>query len=164
MVRYKINKENFDKYHNKEWLYQKYIIEGLSQHKIGSICHITQFSVYKWLKEFNIKKEKKIIYPYITNGYRFIKTINGSRAEHLINAEKKIGRLLKKGEVVHHINGDRLDNRLKNLYVAENTIKHKKMHTSLRKITYKLVKMNLIKFDNKKEEYYTIPNLGAYFQ
>ena len=49
------------------------------------------------------------------NGYRYI-TVKGRRvSEHQHVVEKHFGRQLKKGEVVHHINENRLDNRLENL-------------------------------------------------
>ncbi len=41
----------------------------------------------------------------------------GRRAIHRIVAEQEIGRKLKAGEVVHHINGNILDNRPENLEV-----------------------------------------------
>jgi hypothetical protein len=46
-------------------------------------------------------------------GYRVI----GSTLEHRIIMEKELGRKLKQNEDVHHINGDRLDNRVENLMV-----------------------------------------------
>ena len=46
--------------------------------------------------------------------------------EHRLKMEKKIGRYLKKDEVVHHINRIRGDNRLRNLKLFENNKVHLK--------------------------------------
>lgn len=44
-----------------------------------------------------------------------------SRREHLVVMEAHLGRPLVKGEVVHHLNGKRDDNRLDNLYLMTKT-------------------------------------------
>ena len=49
------------------------------------------------------------------DGYRKVKTETGWQAEHRIVMERHLGRSLLAGETVHHINGDRLDNRIENL-------------------------------------------------
>lgn len=52
-------------------------------------------------------------------GYMMLTLPNGKhRAEHVVIAEKALGRRLKKGEVVHHINGNKLVNRNTNLLVC----------------------------------------------
>ena len=58
---------------------------------------------------------------YIDNGYKRIGTspYRGMRVHRYI-MEKAIGRKLKKGEVVHHIDGNTLNNNLSNLALMSN--------------------------------------------
>lgn len=79
-----------------------------------------------------------------SNGYILIRVgtghhlsdVRGYAYEHRIVAEKKSGRRLNGGEVVHHINGDRKDNRPSNLAIvngnAEHFVHHRKSGKKLR--------------------------------
>lgn len=71
---------------------------------------------------------------YKRHWYKYYrKDIDGKKTlYHRFVMEQFIGRKLTKDEVVHHINGDRMDNRIENLELMER-INHLKMHAKLRK-------------------------------
>lgn len=71
------------------------------------------------------KKGEGSIY---NTGYLY-HTKNGKRkAEHVLIAEKAMGKELPKGVMVHHVNEDKLDNRSTNLVVCQNVSYHKLLH------------------------------------
>ena len=87
-------------------------------------------------------------------GYVRVRTSNKAgqlayTAEHVLVAEEMLGRPLKKGERVHHINGLKDDNRPENLAVLENQKKHKLAHVSLENLAMELVRQGKIVFDGE---------------
>lgn len=63
-------------------------------------------------------------HPRASNGYVF---------EHILVAEKKLGRHLLPGETIHHINHKRDDNRPENIRVFDSPGAHTKYHAALRR-------------------------------
>lgn len=53
---------------------------------------------------------------------------NGYVLEYRWIMEKHLGRFLEAEEVVHHINGDSMDNRIENLMLLKNTGEHSRLH------------------------------------
>lgn len=71
----------------------------------------------------------------IKNGYALILTPNhpcadvyGYVREHRLVIERKLGRYLIKGEVVHHIDGNKLNNASENLQLFKSNSEHMKSH------------------------------------
>jgi len=96
------------------------------------------------------------------SGYRMVYTEKGRREdgvgwnsyrkEHALVVEEQLGRRLLPEEKVHHIDGQKLNNILSNLFVTSNA-GHRDAHQSLQVIGYLLVQAGLITFDTTIGKY-----------
>lgn len=84
-------------------------------------------------------------YPYRPGGYRSIR-------EHIYLMETYLDRRLEKNEVVHHIDGDKTNNTLENLFLTT-TEEHNKIHACSEQIIFELVKKGLVVFDKTTARY-----------
>jgi hypothetical protein len=65
-------------------------------------------------------------------GYVWVSVEGEQRRQHVLVAEKAMGRLLPAGAQVHHINGNRADNRNENLLVCPSAAYHNEIHRKMR--------------------------------
>jgi hypothetical protein len=78
-------------------------------------------------------------YPFRKGGYTHIR-------EHQYVMELYLNRRLEKGEVVHHIDGNKTNNKLENLYLTS-VQEHNKLHAESENIIFKLVKKGIVSFN-----------------
>lgn len=143
-------------------------IKNKSNHYCSSCSNKRAYNIKKdAYKPWNIGKTyQKCSGNYYINsaGYKLYyigdKSYKGGYiAEHRIVMELHLGRRLKKGEVIHHIDGNKQNNNLNNL-VLLNSTSHRICHNDLEKISFLLVQKGLISFKNGK--YYIEPNVWEY--
>ncbi len=81
------------------------------------------------------------------------------RKEHTLIIENELNRNLIKGEIIHHVDGNRQNNELSNLWLSDNT-GHRNAHQSLQVIGYRMIKAGLIQFDHENGKYVAHTKLG----
>lgn len=68
--------------------------------------------------------------------------------------EEQIGRKLSDTEIVHHIDGNKSNDDIENLYLCKNNSEHQLLHNQLEKIAFELIKTGRIIFNKENGQYY----------
>ena len=135
-TREKISKANKGKCPwNKGSHWSKEVKDKISKSRIGQVSPNKgkKFPQFSGKKHHNWTGGKRIC----TDGYiRIWVSPYKYNPEHRLKMEKYLKRPLKQNEIVHHINGKKTDNRIKNLLLCANIGEHKKLH---RKINWNIV-------------------------
>jgi len=107
-----------------------------SYSKLLSRIKNTNFCCVKCRREYQKLNPRKSKGYWFENGYKVIYIGNGKgKKEHIIIMEKYIGRKLKQNECVHHINQNKLDNKIDNLELT--TISnHAKIHRNMKRKSF----------------------------
>ena len=83
-----------------------------------------------------------------------VKNPSGGRVyEHILIMEKKIKRYMEKTECVHHLDGDKSNNKIGNLYLCRNHSHHNFIHNQMEKLMFDLIKKGFVRFDRKREKF-----------
>lgn len=123
----------------------------------GTVCkHLKRLRITRPISGNNSRNRKRNG-EVIKSGYPVLHLPNHIRAsavgyvfKHILEVEKKIGRTPLKLEPIHHIDIDRENYNIENLYLCGDNSGHQKLHASLNKIITKLVRSGVIKFKNGK--------------
>lgn len=122
---------------------------SINTYEICDKLKCSLYSVMRASKRFDIpyKKNKEVLR---SDGYFNY----GSKNNHRIIYQKETGITLLPKQSVHHIDGDKTNNLINNLIHSEGVSSHIKMHGSLQKAAFILVRSGIINFNRETREYY----------
>lgn len=76
----------------------------------------------------------------------------GSVREHILVMERHIERPIKKGEAIHHIDGDKTNNNIKNLQLMT-VAEHNACHAANDRLIMELYRSGIVVYDRKSKKY-----------
>ncbi|PFZ38047.1 hypothetical protein COL77_26025 [Bacillus wiedmannii] len=100
-------------------------------------------------------KSKPIIFnrKFENQGYIYLRRNGEYVKRSRIVMEEYIGRKLSCDEIVHHINGDKSDDRIENLYLCNGGSEHNRVHHQAFRLVGELVEKGIIDFDKTSGTY-----------
>jgi len=146
----KVNCNNFHKYHfNYDEIYNLYITLQKSSRDIAKLYQCEHSTILKFISDNNItirenhdpiyyqNRFPNAKYKYIdSNGY-IILIVDGERIrEHRYVMEQHLKRTLLKTEYVHHLNFDKTNNEIDNLYLFKSDSLHVLYHSYIKENEY----------------------------
>lgn len=97
-------------------------------------------------KSHRIRTDKK--------GYKYHIDYDHKVFTHREKIEEELNRKLSKDEIVHHIDGNKSNDNISNLYLCKDNVEHKTIHYQLEQLAMELVQQGIINFDKNKGIYY----------
>lgn len=141
------------KLNNKKIINIDFFLQTVNTVKsVNELCEylgLSKPSVYTFASRHNISLMGRYIYKPIRNDGYFQW---GSKENHRRVMERNIGRKLESKEHIHHIDGDKINNDLDNLLIVD-VSSHRKIHCSLEKCSFELVRSGIIIFDKESNSY-----------
>lgn len=142
-----INEEQHIKRIEREQSKCKYCDRNVGRTGAKGMCnkHYQMYRLHGNAEYFD-KRIRPTSYGYYRVGKR-------GQAEHRKIYENYIGRKLRPSEIVHHIDLNRTNNKIENLYLYPSASEHTRQHCNLRRLQKQLKHNEVIKF--KDGVYYT---------
>jgi len=158
-------RKGIDKYRTIEWLNQKYWKEEKSIREVAEEINVSPSVVNGWMKQLDIPRRTEDFtkpkkgskngnwkggiltqqkgYIYILSKDHPNVDKKGYYPKQNLVMEKHLGRYLKKGEVVHHLDGDKKNNRLENLRLMKDNGAHRSFEEKSLRFVKQLIWGNL---------------------
>jgi len=123
----------------------------------GTVCkHLRRLKITRpqsGINSRNCKRNGEVIktgYPVLHLPEHPRSSAVGYVFKHVLEMEKHIGRTPKKTEPIHHIDLDRKNYKIDNLWLCKDNSEHQHLHASLDRTISKLIKNGTINFKDGK--------------
>jgi hypothetical protein len=113
---------------------------------------VREYTISRVIEANKLRTKPEI---FSTKGYQYLrdnKEKHGYILSHRKVMARSIGRPLRDSEIVHHIDGNRLNNDLSNLWLTDHSA-HKRAHRTLEILALQLLERGAIKFNRETGEY-----------